>query len=63
LFPQYKSLDERIRANNRDEVMTFVMLHLITVAAIDRLSRCLRMNVVGRNQAQQGQSSSTDAAA
>jgi phosphonate transport system permease protein len=44
-------LDERIRANNWDEVMTIVMLLLITVAAIDRLSRHLRMNVIGRNQA------------
>lgn len=43
-------LDERIRANNWDEVMTIVILLLITVAAIDRLSRYLRMNVIGRNR-------------
>jgi phosphonate transport system permease protein len=44
-------LDERIRANNWDEVMTIVILLLITVATIDRLSRYLRMKVIGRNQA------------
>jgi hypothetical protein len=32
--------------------MTIVMLLMITVAAIDRLSRYLQMNVIGRNQAQ-----------
>jgi phosphonate transport system permease protein len=40
-------LDERIRANNWDEVMTIVIMLLITVATIDRLSRFLRMKIIG----------------
>jgi phosphonate transport system permease protein len=41
-------LDERIRANNWDEVMTFVILILITVSLIDNLSKFLRMKFIGK---------------
>jgi len=40
-------LDERIRANNWDEVMTIVMLLLVTVAALDKLSTCIRRKMIG----------------
>lgn len=41
-------LDERIRANMWDEVMTFVILILITVSLIDKLSKFLRERVIGK---------------
>ena len=40
-------LDERIRANNWDEVMTIVMLLLLMVAALDNLSTLIRRKVIG----------------
>jgi phosphonate transport system permease protein len=43
-------LDERIRANNWDEVMTIIILILITVALIDKLSWFLRMKVIGKER-------------
>lgn len=43
-------LDERIRANNWDEVMTIVILLLLTVGAIDNLSRLLRYKVIGHKE-------------
>ncbi len=42
-------LDERIRANMWDEVMTIVIMLLVTVALIDNLSRFLRMKVIGKH--------------
>lgn len=41
-------LDERIRANNWDEVMTIIVLLLVTVALIDAFSRWLRFKIIGR---------------
>lgn len=43
-------LDERIRANNWDEVMTIVIMLLITVAIIDNISRYLRLKVIGKRE-------------
>ena len=41
-------LDERIRANIWDEVMTIVIMILITVTLIDKLSKIMRMKIIGQ---------------
>ena len=43
-------LYDRISANNWDEVMSIVILILITVYAIDSLSGWLRGKIIGKNE-------------